>query len=68
MTRAADLARERQRRRRARLRAGRIRVTIEADEAELIDLLTASGFLHPSDADDPAKIASALLKVAGCHA
>jgi hypothetical protein len=68
VTLARDQARERQRRRRARLRAGKIRIVVMADELELIDRLTADGFLRSQDADDPIKIAAALLASAGCHA
>jgi hypothetical protein len=59
---------ERQRRRREWLRAGKIRLVVMADEIELIDRLTAAGFLRRQDADDQAKIAAALLASAGCHA
>jgi hypothetical protein len=59
---------ERQRRRREWLRAGKIRLVVLADEIELIDRLTATGFLRQQDADDPAKIAAALLTSTGCHA
>jgi hypothetical protein len=63
-----EAARTRQRRRRERVRTGKIRLVVEADEIELVDRLTAAGFLHPADADDPAKVAAALLAVVACHA
>jgi hypothetical protein len=59
---------ERQRRRRAWMRAGKIRRVVMADEIELIDRLTAAGFLRRQNADDPTKIVAALLASAGCHA
>jgi hypothetical protein len=61
-------AAERQRRRRELVRAGKIRLVVIADEIELIDRLTAGGFLKPQDVDDPAAIAAALLASAVGHA
>jgi hypothetical protein len=61
-------ARDRQRRYRERVRTGRIRIVVEADELELTDRLIATGYLRPTDADNPAEIVAALLAVVGCHA
>jgi hypothetical protein len=66
--RRRELARLRKQRERDRDRAGKIRLVVFANETELIDRLTAGGFLKRKDTDDPAKIAAALLASAGCHA
>jgi hypothetical protein len=59
----ATAAARQRRRRRERERAGKILITVEAPEVELIEALKLAGFLDPNRADDPVAIQAALQRV-----
>ena len=48
---------------RARQRAGRVLVSVELDETDLVATLVAHGFLDPCEADDAEKVSGAVGRV-----